>query len=86
MTSRADAARVVEAIELLLDVGQWQPANDMYKNRTGAAEVWKTLPAARLGQRAATAFVATPARRAACATQLSPAVQVSTWPRPACGR
>ena len=30
------------------------------------------LPAARLGQRAATAFVATPARRAACATQLSP--------------
>ena len=31
-----------------------------------------TLPAARLGQRAATAFVATPARRDACATQLSP--------------
>ena len=30
------------------------------------------LPAARLGQRAATAFVATPDRRAACATQLSP--------------
>ncbi len=72
LTSRADAARVVEAIELLLDVGQWLPANDMYQNRTGRPEVWKTLPAARLGQRAATAFVATPARRAACATQLSP--------------
>ena len=33
--------------------------------------VWQTLPAARLGQRAAAAFVATPARRDACATQLS---------------
>ena len=30
------------------------------------------LPAARLGQRAATAFVATPARRDACAASLSP--------------
>ena len=30
VTSRADALRVVEAIELLLDAGQWQPADDMY--------------------------------------------------------
>ena len=73
VTSRADALRVVEVIELLLDAGQWQPADDMYTSRSGRPEVWKTLPAARLGQRAATAFVATPARRAACATQLSPA-------------
>ena len=36
------------------------------------AAVWQTLPAARLGQRTAAAFVATPACRAACAAQLSP--------------
>jgi len=72
MTSRADALRVVEAIELLLDAGQWQAADDIYFSRTGNPPVWRTLPAARLGQRAATAFVATPARRDACATQLSP--------------
>ena len=72
VTSRADALRVVEAIELLLDASQWQPADDLYTNRAGHPEVWMTLPAARLGQRAATAFVATPARRDACATQLSP--------------
>jgi hypothetical protein len=72
VTSRADALQVVEAIELLLDAGQWQPADDLYQNRTGRPAVWRTLPAARLGQRAATAFVATPARRDACAIQLSP--------------
>ena len=32
-----------------------------------------TLPAARLGQRTAGVFVATPARRDACATHLTPA-------------
>ena len=72
VTSRADALRVVEAIELLLDAGQWQPADDMYRGRSGNGDVWKHLPAARLGQRAATAFVATPARRDACATHLDP--------------
>ena len=71
VTSRADALRVVEAIELLLDADQWQPADDIYSNRTGSPAVWMTLPAARLGQRAASAFVATPARRIACATHLS---------------
>jgi tetratricopeptide (TPR) repeat protein len=70
VTSRADALRVVEAIELLLDADQWQAANDMYRARVGAPPVWLTLPAARLGQRAATAFVATPARRETCAEQL----------------
>ena len=72
VTSRADALRVVEAIELLLDAGQWQPADDIFMNRSGRPPVWRTLPAARLGQRGATAFVATPARRAACVSQLSP--------------
>ena len=72
VTSRADALRVTEAIELLLDVGQWQPANDLYQARSANGQVWLTLPAARLGQRAATAFVAAPARREACATCLTP--------------
>jgi tetratricopeptide (TPR) repeat protein len=71
VTSRADALRMVEAIELLLDAGQWQPAHDVHTNRSGVPPAWLTLPAARLGQRAATAFVATPARRAACAAHLS---------------
>lgn len=72
VTSRADALRVVEAIELLLDAGQWQPAHDMYLSRTNNGQVWMTLPAARSGQRAAAAFVATPGRRNACATRLTP--------------
>ncbi len=59
-------------------------------------EVWLSLPAARLGQRAATAFVATPARRDACAAHLGPrrlgfylnevglsAMHAGTWPPPA---
>jgi hypothetical protein len=33
--------------------------------------LWKYLPAARLGQRAASAFVATPIRQQACADQLT---------------
>jgi SIR2-like domain len=72
VASRADALRVTEAIELLLDAGQWQPADDLYTSRCDRGEVWKRLPAARLGQRAATAFVGTPARRDTCATHLSP--------------
>jgi len=69
---RADALLVVEVIELLLDAGQWQAADDMYRNRCDNGYVWLHLPAARLGQRAATAFVATPDRRAALAAQLDP--------------
>jgi tetratricopeptide (TPR) repeat protein len=70
VTSRADALRVVEAIELLLDAGQWRPADDLHRNRSDGGQVWKHLPAARLGQRAASAFVATPTRRAACVAYL----------------
>jgi hypothetical protein len=72
VTSRADALLVVEVIELLLDAGQWQAADDMYRNRCDNGYVWLHLPAARLGQRAATAFVAAPDRRAACASHLTP--------------
>jgi tetratricopeptide (TPR) repeat protein len=71
VTTRADALRVVEAIELLLDADLWQPADDLYENRTSMGYAWKNLPAARLGQRAATAFVGTPARQAACDASLS---------------
>ena len=72
VTTRADALRVTEAIELLIDADQWQPANDLYQARCASKpSVWQTLPAMRLGQRTATAFVATPARRDACATHLT---------------
>jgi tetratricopeptide (TPR) repeat protein len=70
VTSRADALRVVEAIELLLDGGQWEAADDIYRNRCGQPPIWQTLPAARLGQRAGAAFVATIARRTACSAHL----------------
>ena len=68
--NRADALLAVEVIELLLDADEWTAADDMYQSRCDNGYVWSDLPAARFGQRAATAFVATPACRAACATQL----------------
>jgi hypothetical protein len=68
VVSRAGALRVVESIELLLGAGHWKSADDMFRDRGGKA--WLDLPAIRLGQRAATAFVATPDRRAACASRL----------------
>ena len=75
VTSRADALLVVEAIELLLDAGQWRAADDLYDSRTRMTEkgdVWTNLPAARLGQRASSAFVETPGRRAAGEANLGP--------------
>jgi hypothetical protein len=72
IASREDGLRVVEAIELLLHADQWQAANGLYQARTASGKLWRWLPAARLGQRAALSFVATPARRQACADQLSP--------------
>jgi tetratricopeptide (TPR) repeat protein len=75
VTSQADAQQVVEAIELLIDADQWDAANSMYQARSASSNskvVWKHLPAARLGQRAATAFAGTPARRDACAVSLGP--------------
>jgi tetratricopeptide (TPR) repeat protein len=72
VTTRADALRVVEAIELLIDAAQWTAADSLYQNRLEEGRVWKHLPAARLGQRAASAFVGTADRRDACAEYLSP--------------
>lgn len=67
ITHREDWLRVVEAIELLLDADQWQAAFARYPDN----EVWQNLPAVKLGQRAAVAFVATPARQQGCCTQLT---------------
>jgi hypothetical protein len=75
VASRADALRVVEAIELLLDTDHWEPADDIYRVRSNNGKAWMTLPAAWLGQRAATAFVATSGRRDSCATHLGPGRQ-----------
>jgi tetratricopeptide (TPR) repeat protein len=72
VTSRADALAVVEEIERLLDGGHWAEADGLYVTRCGTGQVFRHLPAAGLGQRAAGAFVATPDRRAACPDRLSP--------------
>src|SRR5215471_972303 len=72
VTSRADALGVVEEIERLLDGGHWAEADDLYVIRCSTGQVFRNLPAAGLGQRAAGAFVATPDRRAACSDRLSP--------------
>ena len=66
VTSRAEALAVVEEIERLLDGGRWAEADGLYVTRCGTGQVFRHLPAAGLGQRAAGAFVATPDRRAAC--------------------
>ncbi|MFF5292610.1 SIR2 family NAD-dependent protein deacylase [Paractinoplanes globisporus] len=70
ITNREDGLRVVEAIDLLIAADQWQAADDLYGRRTGDGDVWLSLPAARLGQRAASAFVGTPQRRIECAIHL----------------
>ena len=70
VTSQNDAGKVTEVIELLLDAGQWEAANDLYRARTQDSRAWMRLPAARLGQRAATAFVAPVSRRKPCAKML----------------
>lgn len=62
VTTREDALRVVEMIELLLDADQWEAAHQLHNDRAGTG-VWKHLPAARLGQRCAAAFVGSSSRR-----------------------
>ncbi len=70
VTDIDQAVRLVESIELLLDADQWTAANDLYITRTKKGDVWRSLPAVQLGQRAATAFVSTPARQNACTAHL----------------
>jgi tetratricopeptide (TPR) repeat protein len=71
ITSREDGQRVVEMIELLLDAGQWEAAHELFEGRTGYGYVWMSLPAARLGERSSSAFVATKERRSTCLFRLS---------------
>ena len=73
VTSRADALRVVEAIELLLDAGQWQPADDMYRGRI-ATPAMRGSTCRRPGSGSAPPPRSwpPPARRDACATHLGP--------------
>jgi hypothetical protein len=70
--SRDDGQRVVEMIELLLDADQWEAAYQLYRGRTGNGYIWMSLPAARLGQRSTSAFVASRERRSTCLFRLSP--------------
>ena len=44
VASRADALRVVEVIELLLEAGQWPAADDMYTNRCDNGRRGRTCP------------------------------------------
>jgi tetratricopeptide (TPR) repeat protein len=69
--SREDGQKVVEMIELLLDAGQWEAARELFAGRAGYGHIWMSLPAARLGQRSASAFVATRERRSTCLSRLS---------------
>jgi tetratricopeptide (TPR) repeat protein len=74
IASQDHGLRLVEAIELLLTADEWQAADDLYRSRTGDGDAWHHLPAARLGQRAASAFVGTPTRRQACADRITPRI------------
>ena len=72
VTSTADALRMVEAIELLLNARPMAIRGRHIQARSGGSgrTAWVTLPAAALGQRAAAAFAGTAARREACAAYL----------------
>jgi hypothetical protein len=65
LADRATIPRATEAIELLLDASEWSGADGLYRARTDEGVLWRTLPAARLGQRTAMAF-ASPSRREKC--------------------
>jgi tetratricopeptide (TPR) repeat protein len=78
ITSREDAVRVVEIVELLIEAGEWRAADELYQNRAGIPPIWITLPAAWLGQRCAQAFIRNDANRVACEQHLS-RVKVRTY-------
>jgi tetratricopeptide (TPR) repeat protein len=64
------ALRVAETIEMLTDAGEFSAADGLYQSRSSDGLEWRTLPAARTGQRSALAFAARP-RQQNCATMLS---------------
>lgn len=63
---------MVEAIELLLEADQSQPAHNLsvVRTRSGENSLWLVLSAMGLGSRVS-AFVANPARQAACSDRLT---------------
>ena len=69
--SHDEALRVVEMIELLLAAGQWVAADDLHFGFMDRGKGWARIPAARLGQRCAVAFIGTQDRRRACREHLS---------------
>ncbi len=87
VTSRADALRVVEAIELLLDADQWQPAQDIVHEsfRRPWCCVEDTCP--RPGSGSALPPRSWPrARLTACSAQLGRSALGVYRPAPVCGR
>jgi tetratricopeptide (TPR) repeat protein len=66
-----EALRVVETIELLLEAKQWTAADELHFGFMDRGRNWARIPAARLGERCAMAFVGTESRRRACREQLS---------------
>lgn len=71
MDRHSNRTRAGAAARTLLDADEWTAASRVYQARSDRGDAWKLVPAARLGQRAATAFVATADRQRACATHLS---------------
>ena len=71
LRTREQARHLVEIIELLLDAGEWNDADELYRARAGNGGIWWSLPAAAIGERAALAFVATAERQVACKQRLS---------------
>jgi hypothetical protein len=69
--SHDEALRVVEMIELLLEADQWSAADELHFGFMDRGRGWARIPAARLGQRCAMAFVGTQNRRRACREHLS---------------
>src|SRR5215813_2951993 len=86
LTTRADALHVVEALELLLDAGQWQSADDLYLNRSDDGQMWQHLPAAGWGSAPPPRlWPPLPAVPTAPPASLR-TVLVSTWRAPDCMR
>ena len=71
VVSHDEALRVVEMIELLLAADQWVAADDLHFGFMDRGRGWARIPAARLGQRCAMAFVGTEDRRRSCHEHLS---------------
>ena len=86
VVSHDEALRVVEMIELLLEADQWSVADELHLSFMDKGKSWARIPAARLGQRCAMAFIGTEDRRRACSEHLSDEHQFSLHKsrRPVC--